>query len=199
MGKRKQFRRGFKTEVNGYAREFRADLGLSPHDSLCPWSLAEHLAIPVDPLSSYTSEIPEAVQYYASNDSKSFSAITICDGYRRRIIHNDSHNRRRQASNIAHELSHGILGHMPMPVLDSNGCRHFNREQEDEANWLGPALLISEEAALHIAKLGMSIDDASDLYGATKDVITMRLNVTGAKKRVARMQTRSKSRQNYGT
>lgn len=184
MGKGKQYRRGFKTEVNGYARDLRTELGLRPHDPLCPWALAEHLAIPVDPLSSYTTEIPEAVQYYALKDSKSFSAITICDGYRRRIIHNDSHNRLRQASNIAHELSHGILGHMPMPVLDSSGCRHFNKEQEDEANWLGPALLISEEAALHIVKSDMSLDDASGFYGATKNVITMRLNVTGARKRI---------------
>lgn len=180
-----EFRRGFKTEANNYAREFRTDLGLSPHAPLCPWKLAAHLEIPVDPLSSYVREIPEAVQYYMNHDSQSFSAITICDGYRRRIIHNDSHHPRRQASNIAHELGHGILGHMPMPVLDKNGCRHFNKEQEDEANWLGPALLISEEAALHIVKTKMSMDEAVDFYGATKDVIIMRINVTGAKRRMA--------------
>jgi hypothetical protein len=39
-------------------------------------------------------------------DRESFSAVTIIDGYRRRIIHNDSHHLLRQASNIAHELGH---------------------------------------------------------------------------------------------
>jgi len=189
MGKGQHFRRGFKTEVNDYAREFRAEMGLSPSDPLCPWSLAEHLAIPVDPLSSYAGKIPEAVQYYTDKDPQSFSAITIFDGYRRRVIHNDSHHPRRQASNIAHELSHGILGHMPMPVLDKHGCRYFNKKQEDEANWLGPALLISEEAALYIVKMEMSIDEVVNLYHVSKDLAKMRINVTGAKKRVARIKT----------
>jgi hypothetical protein len=32
------------------------------------------------------------------------------------------------------------------------GARIFDRQLEDEANWLGPALLISEKAAMVIAE-----------------------------------------------
>ncbi|MBF2035523.1 MAG: ImmA/IrrE family metallo-endopeptidase [Leptolyngbyaceae cyanobacterium T60_A2020_046] len=124
-----------------------------------------------------------------------FSAVTVFHGHRRLIVHNDSHHPRRQTSNISHELSHGILQHPPTEPFSDHGYRNFNKKIEDEANWLGSALLISEEAALHIVKSGMSIDDASDFYSATTDVITMRLNMTGAKSRVARM----KSKRRYGT
>jgi len=178
---KKQLRRGFKSDADAYAREYRKELSLRPQDPLCPWRLAQHLEIPVDPLSAYT-EIPEAVAYFMEQDRESFSAITIIDGYRRRIIHNDSHPPLRQASNIAHELGHGILGHRPLPIFDEYGCRHFDVEQEDEANWLGPALLISKEAAFHIAKTEMSAIEASRFYRVSEQVITMRLNVSGTRK-----------------
>ena len=179
---KKQFRRGFKSDADAYARELRNELSLRPHDPLCPWRLAQHLEIPVDPLSAYKCEIPESVAYFMEQDRESFSAITLCDINRRRIIHNDSHPPLRQASNIAHELGHGILGHIPRPVLDEHGCRYFDVEQEGEANWLGPALLISKEAAFHIAKTKMSVVEASRFYRVSEQVITMRLNVSGARK-----------------
>jgi len=178
---KKQLRRGFKTEADAYAREFRRKLSLRCHDPLCPWRLAQHLEIPVDPLSAYT-EIQEAVAHFMEQDRESFSAVTIIDGYRRCIIHNDSHHLFRQASNIAHELGHSILGHIPVPVLDEHGCRYFDVEQEHEANWLGPALLISKEAAFHIAKTKMSVVEASRVYQVSEQVITMRLNVSGTRK-----------------
>lgn len=178
---KKKFRRGFKTQTDNYAREFRKELGLQPQDSLCPWILAKHLEIPVEPLSAYKNKIPDAVSHYMERDQDSFSAITICEGYRRLIIHNDSHHLRRQAANIAHELSHGILGHMPVPALDEYGHRYFNKQQEDEANWLGPALLISKEAALHIVKNKMSMSDASRIYRVSSELIKMRINVSGAR------------------
>jgi hypothetical protein len=41
------------------------------------------------------------------------------------------------------------------------------------------------EAATHIAALGLTISKASDMYGASEQLIRMRLNVTGASQRVA--------------
>lgn len=46
---------------------------------------------------------------------------------------------------------------------------------EEEANWLSAALLISEEAAVEIAKLGLSIHDAAERYGVSKKMIDFRL------------------------
>ncbi|PSB49231.1 zinc peptidase [Cyanosarcina cf. burmensis CCALA 770] len=184
-------RHGFKKEANDYAREFRAELSLAPHARLRPWMLAEHLTIPVIPLSSFGNQIPTEVRHLTTRDLKSFSAVTVFEGRRRLIVHNDAHHRHRQASNITHELSHAILQHPPTEPFNEYGCRNFNKDIEDEANWLGPALLISEEAALHIVKTGMSMEDASQSFGASKEVVIMRVNVTGARRRItARLHKR---------
>jgi Zn-dependent peptidase ImmA (M78 family) len=177
------FRRGFKAEAHAYAREFRIELGVASHDPLSPWVLAQHLEIPVIPLMDFT-EIPEAVHCLTRQEKRSFSAVTVFCRSRRCIIYNDAHH--RQASSIFHELSHGILGHPPTPPMNEYGCRHYDKAIEDEANWLGPALLISEEAALHIVRTGMLMPDAIKAYGVSDDVITMRLNVTAARRRIAR-------------
>jgi Zn-dependent peptidase ImmA (M78 family) len=114
-----------------------------------------------------------------------FSAVTLLAQGKRWVVHNDAHETGRQASNIAHEIAHALLHH-PIPALfDANGHRSHNKEHEEEANWLGPALLISEEAALSIVRRRLSVEDAAELYGTSKEVIQMRLNVNGAKRRVA--------------
>lgn len=185
MAGKARYRRGFKKEASAYAREFRKELGLKPHAPLCPWKLAEHLAIPIVRLSEFQNEIPEDVCYFTQKDTKSFSAVTVFDGTRRLIVHNDAHDSLRQASNVSHELSHGILQHQPDELFNEYGCRNFNKECEDEANWLGPALLISEEAALHIVNNEMTIDEAVEYYNVSRQVINMRINVTGARKRIS--------------
>ena len=55
------------------------------------------------------------------------------------------------------------------------GKRAYDKEMEEEANWLGPALLISDEAAMHIAAMGLTIAKASDMYGASEPLVQMRL------------------------
>ncbi len=183
-----EYRRGFKAEANAYPREMRQELGLSPIDPLCPWTLAPNLGFEIIKLIDYSEHIPDEVVYLRSvAGRKQFSAVTITRDGVAIIIHNDTHDPKRQAANIAHELAHGILIHKPQPVFDAFGSRHFDPEQEKEATWLGPALLVSEEAALHIVEQGLSIGEASDRYGASEDVVRMRLNVTAAYRRARRV------------
>ena len=61
---------------------------------------------------------------------------------------------------------------------------------EEEANWLSGALLISDEAAVEIAKLDLSVPEAAERYGVSKQMITYRLLVTGAKRRAAFIKNR---------
>lgn len=184
----KKYRRGFKTEANWYARELRTELGLRPHEPLCPWKLADQLQIPCHPLSSLQKEAPEAVKVLMEDCQNEFFAVTICKGSRRLIYYNDAHHIKRQRADISHELSHALLDHPPMPPLNESGSLNRNQNLEDEANWMGPALLISEEAALFIAQGKINIDQASELYGASTQVINMRLNVTGALSRVRKFR-----------
>lgn len=179
-----KLRRGFKKEANEYAREFRAELELGPHAPLCPWQLAGHLLIPVFRLSALSSEIRDEVGYLLNDGREFFSAVTLFHGPRRSILHNDRNAKTRQASDLAHELSHAILGHPPTAPFNDVGCRNINKEIEDEAAWLSAALLISEEAAIAIVQSHATIEEASRNYGVSKSLLNMRINVTGARRRV---------------
>jgi len=177
------FRRGFKTEANQIATEIRSELGLSLFDPLNPWVLSEHLAIDVLPLSNMRDEAP-ATTHFLEEGRDTFSAITIFYGTARLIIHNDRHSKGRQSSNIAHELSHALLQHPPMPPLSELGLRNFNKDFEDEANWLAGVLLIPEPAAVRIARQRLDLTEAANQYGVSTQMVNYRLNVTGARKRV---------------
>lgn len=181
-------RRGFKAEANRYATGLRKELGKQPHEPLCPWDLANHLEIPVLALSEFSVHQPVAVSVLLNRAQDEFSAVTVFSGRKRLIVHNDAHHKYRQAANIAHELSHAILFHPSTPPFNENGERNYSddiKEFEDEANWLGPALLISQEAALHIVTSGITMAQASQIYNASEPLIRMRLNVTGARRRTS--------------
>jgi len=151
--------------------------------------LAEHLEIPVVTLSSMTDVIPDAVSYFVRTTNRSeFSAVTVFRGLERTIVHNDSHSTGRQSSNLAHELSHALLLHPSTAPIDACGCRNWDPVLEEEAEWLSGALLISDEAALHIVRTNMTAEAAQTLYGVSGQMLTFRLNVTGARVRVARSQ-----------
>jgi Zn-dependent peptidase ImmA (M78 family) len=107
-------------------------------------------------------------------------------GTERTVVHNDAHVLVRQNSNITHELSHGLLLHPPTPALDDKGCRNWNQDVEDEAQWLAGALLVTEDAALMIVRSGGSLADTASQLQVSEAMIQFRLNVTGARARVAR-------------
>lgn len=181
-------RRGFKTEANVLAREVRDELSLSHHSPLDAWRLAKLLGIPVVPLSDCREAAPDATRFFLNGGQELFSGVTVFDGPRRMIVINDAHVRGRQASDLANEISHGLLQHAPSVALDERGCRVWDREKEAEADWLGGALLVPEEAAMRIVSLGWSDREAAARYGVTPTMIRYRLNVTGARKRVQRLR-----------
>src|SRR5262245_55902193 len=95
-------RRGFKTEAMNVAREVRAELWLGAIDVFDPRVLAEHLAIPIVPLSDFAKEIPAAVRYFRGKGDGEFSAATIFADTERLIVHNDVHASGRQANDLSH-------------------------------------------------------------------------------------------------
>ena len=172
-------RRGFKTESNEHAVRLRRELQLKDHDPLCPWKVAGHLEIPIIALSELTPFEPEAVAYLSGPGKEFLSAVTIFVGRygrRRLIIHNDSHSEPRQSANIAHELSHAILGH------PATAYSERDNDAEDEASWMGPNLLVSNQAAWHIVRIRMSSASAQSLYKVSAPLLQMRLNMSGANK-----------------
>lgn len=183
------FRRGFKTEANATALEVRAELGLLALDALDPLVLVDHLEIPVVGLSEI-ARTSAGAEYLLNVEPEAFSAVTVFAGTERTIVHNDGHADGRINSNITHEAAHGLLLHPPTPALDDRGCRIWDQDIEDEAQFLAGALLVTEDAALAIARgiaNGRStVPEAAVHLRVSTQMIQWRLNITGATRRVER-------------
>jgi hypothetical protein len=191
-------RRGFKKDANALTREVRADLGLTPVDPLDPFALAGFLEIPVRPLSDLREWAMEAVHHLMERDPSAFSAVTIFEGHRKTIWHNDGHARVRQRSNVAHEIAHALLFHTPGSDPDPIHARPWDRSVEDEAQWLGGALLVPEEAALALARAGTDAITGATQYGVSTEMLMYRLNVSGALIHAVRARRRVESLRRAG-
>ena len=176
----KYLRRGFKVESEFYAGLYRKEMGLADYSPLCPRMLAEHLGVPIRRLSCHPGISEDVRAYWQNNSTFSFSGLITCDGTYKEILYNDFHSIGRQNSNISHELSHIILGH-PMTVpIKENGERDYHASIEEEAKWLGAALLIPKKATLHILLNSLSVQNAAYLYGVSESLLKYRLQVTDA-------------------
>ena len=141
-------------------------------------------------MTDFRRDAPAVVRHFTRVNRGEFSGVTVFRGPTRLIVYNDSHSDGRQASNLAHELAHALLQHPPGTALDGSGCRDWDQELEEEANWLAGALLVSDEASFAIIRDGMSIEDAARRYGVSPKMMQFRLNVSGARTRVHRARRR---------
>jgi Zn-dependent peptidase ImmA (M78 family) len=152
--------------------------------------LARHLAIPVltmQELGSYAKEAVDYCAYFSKADPDSFSAVTIfVQRHRRLIVHNESHHPHRQASNLSHELSHTLLEHAPTSIVGTNGQRFWNAEVEQEATWLGAALLVPREGALQLARNGANISEIAVHFGVSESLCSWRVVQTGIRQQIER-------------
>ncbi len=176
-------RRGFKSEADAYAKEFRIELGIAPSRPLDMFLLARHLEIPAVPLSHLRGDLLGHTYDLLTQSVKSpFSAVTLFMGRRRGIVFNDTHSTERQQSDMAHELAHAILDHPPGMLTDESGGRHYNKELEDEAACLSGVLLIPKDAAIAILASQKTAVQAVAEYNVSLPMIRMRLHQSGAMK-----------------
>jgi Zn-dependent peptidase ImmA (M78 family) len=179
-------RRGFKANANRISLRLRKGLTLRPEDPIDLTLIAARLEIATVPLTDFTRECPSEVRQLTVVDRGAFSAATLRIGQRKIIIYNDAHDSGRQMNSVAHEISHVLLGHPLTLPIDASGCRNVDRDIEDQANWLGPTILISNEAAMHIVRTGMDTAEACKLYRVSEPLLRMRLNASGAVIRLRR-------------
>ncbi|MFZ4181600.1 ImmA/IrrE family metallo-endopeptidase [Streptomyces pseudogriseolus] len=172
-------RHGFKAEANRLAVQVRSELGLHAAAPLPSAMLAEHLSIPISTFSAAVAA-DARVAPLLGTEKEAVSALTVHCGPRRHIWVNDAHEVPRQNSSVHHELSHALLQHTPGPAFDPRGCRHWNGEVEAEADWLAGNLLITNEAAWAIARRRVTDDEAMLRYGVSKQMLTWRMNMSGA-------------------
>ncbi len=177
-----KLRHGFKTLAENIASELRGELRLDVTDRLDPSALADHLAVPILYLGDLarSGARTASIQHFHGVARSSFSAMTVLEGHRRLIVVNDAHASVRQASDVAHELSHLILEHKPHVAVSADGCRLWNDEMEKEADWLAGVLLVPRGAALVAARERWPLDEAASHFGVSEQMMRWRLSHTGA-------------------
>lgn len=180
--------RGFKSEAEKIALQFRSDLHLKPHAALCGFVLAKHLNIPVFTPSDYF--LPGQNIDALVNSDSGWSALTMKTAKGNTIIiHNHTHAPARQQSNLMHEISHIIREHqqpdthkdIQLPFF----MREFDKLQEEEASYLGSALQIPREGLIWALKKRMESDEIAEHFKASAAMVTHRINATGVKKQLS--------------
>ena len=176
-----KLRRGFKSEAERISQRVRRRLGISQTDRLDPVNLARELGIPVLGIRDLLrhAERPKVVETLLGPERDSFSAMTLVEDSHRIIICNESHPPSRRASNLAHEISHALLNHVPETEILAGGCRYWDQEMEEEATWLGGALLVPRDGALAVAGRGLQADEIAENYGVSPKLCQWRINQTG--------------------
>jgi len=180
------YERGFKSRAERTAVRLRKNLGTLSVDPVDMWAVAEKYGIPI----WYPKDIPgladAAQKILLEDDPSSWSAITINFNGKTVIVLNSSHTKARQASNLAHEMSHLIIGHKGAQTFVDPGAglllSAYDKKEEDEANWLSGCLLLPREACVFIKKQKMTDVQAVNKYGISQGMLTYRMNVTGVAK-----------------
>ena len=181
-------RRGFKAESERLAEAARASLGLNPFAKLDPWAYAESLGAYV--LGADELDLaPQHAAQLLQRDPDSWSGMTLAEDGLLLIVLNSAQSKRRQASTLMHELAHSILDHTPASVQVSPSglvlLSDYSDEQEEEADWLGGALLLPQVALFHYRSAGEPIADIARRFGVSDDLCHWRCRITGVEKRLA--------------
>jgi Zn-dependent peptidase ImmA (M78 family) len=170
-----QFKRGFKANAERIALKVRGSMGLSVTHAFDPEEACRRFEIELIPMMAVGCDCSA----FEGLNGALFSAVTVSRGIRTAIVHNDCHHVHRQRSNICHELAHLFLGHKAYPPLTRNGDRFYDKGIEAEADFLGGALLLPKDTALHILRAELR-SRAQHIYGVSKPMLDWRLRVSGA-------------------
>jgi hypothetical protein len=188
------FTRGFKNWCETIALQRRVALDLKPIDPLPPQRLADSLSVQVFTVDQVPGLDRGTTDVLLGREGlDSWSAVTITDGSKNIVILNSGHSRGRSASDLTHELAHIIIGHKPGRVdITEDGALMLNtyeRQQEDEANWLSGCLLLPRPALLWLTRQRFDSRSAARHFGVSVDMLQYRLRVTGVANQVGRLAT----------
>ena len=181
-------RRGFKAETERRAEAARKGLGLAPTAKLCPWIYADCLGAYV--LGADELDLPPVhAKQLLDRDPDSWSGMTLAEDGIFLVVLNSSQSRRRQAATLMHEIAHHILEHVPASVqVSASGLvllSDYSDDQEEEADWLGGALLLPQVALLQHRSLGSTPSEIAQHFGVSEDLAQWRCRMTGVERRMA--------------
>lgn len=190
---KKKYRYGFKKWSDETSVDFRKKLDLKASEYLCAFKLCDYLNIPLLVPSKIEGLNGEHLENLLGDGSNHWSAASIPIGNGKFIIvHNPTHSRARQQSNLMHELAHIICKHeIPEEKTKiglSGFLRNHDEQQENEAEWLGGCLQLPKQALFVALKSGMSEDQIAEHFNASKEMVRFRANISGVKKQLAYMK-----------
>lgn len=184
MPSKSLLKRGFKAEAERIAEKYRVELGIHKFEPLDAFNLADYLEIPVFTVDKAFEGDESNPMVPVLNDTDRFSAVWMPneDGDKI-IIHNDNHSKKRQQSNVMHELAHIIQKH-EIPDEYAKLCHlfnlhYYNKEHEQEAKYLGACLQITRPCLLWALNKNYSEEQISEYYNASLDMVKFRLNTSG--------------------
>ena len=172
-------RRGFKTQAERLAHQIRSEMGARALSGLDAAALATHAGADVRRADELTSlnklKALEALQPGA------FSACTFHVGGRPIIVYSPLASYGRTQSDLAHEISHILLGHDVQTVQQLDGVSFFtcDPDEEQEANWLAGCLLLPRNLLLQVVRRGLSAEDIAQEYGVSLPMAEFRIRATG--------------------
>jgi Zn-dependent peptidase ImmA (M78 family) len=179
-------RRGFKAEAERRATEVRSAMGLGLADPIDTAALAAHVVAELRRADELTTlaklEALEELQPGA------FSACTFTLENRHIIVYSPLASVGRRNSDIAHEVSHILLGHEVKQVLLVGGLSFFtcDPDEEQEANWLAGCLLLPRPLLVHAVKQGFGPAIIAERNGVSEQMASYRIRATGVMRQVVR-------------
>jgi Zn-dependent peptidase ImmA (M78 family) len=186
-------RRGFKTEAERLANDCRSRLGCGKFDPAPLAGVAAELGAEI--VSAADLVAIERLEELKALQDDALSAGT----FRRRngrkvIVFNPLHEEGRRNSDIAHELAHLLLGHN-VRTIESVGDVRFltcDREQEEEADWLGGCLLLPRDLLVKAAFAKMGPAEIAATYKTSEQMAKFRLNASGVLVMVGRAEAKKR-------
>jgi hypothetical protein len=178
------FERGFKSWCEKHAIETRKLHGLKQHERLDPYEVARRLNVTVWTEKDVPGLSAASLSLLnGSPGASTWSAVTLVHGERRLVILNSSHSPGRLSNDLMHELAHIILKHSPSAMeISEHGValrKNYDKQQEQEADWLAACLLLPRPALVNIKRLRKDIAAAAQEYGVSPAMLNYRLAVTG--------------------
>jgi len=171
--------RGFLTQAERHAARIRDELGLGLADPVDIQAVARQLGFRVvaaDELIDVARlQELERIQAFA------FSACTLDIDGTRVVVFNPLRSPARTQSDIAHEVSHLLLGHDldEVRMVAGTPFRTCRPDQEEEATSLGGTLLLPRPLLLRAARRGLGVEEIAEQYGVTIEMARFRFNRTG--------------------
>jgi Zn-dependent peptidase ImmA (M78 family) len=187
------FERGFKTWCEKYSTSVRGELSLGRDGPLDTRALALHLKVRVWTPEDVPGLNELTLRTLLRNDGKSpscWSAVTLVLNGKALVILNSSHSKARQASDLTHELAHRILKHETHEVsVSPDGLMliaNYDKQQEEQADWLSGCLLLPRDALLSIRRKRMEDALAASEYGVSLQMLKYRMAMTGVDRQYGR-------------